>query len=369
MHFVIHYAGEIGSKGQNRNFFSKKLKDNIRSAFRREDYDSIKSENSRIIITVNKNAEKITEKIQMIAGIGFFGIADFAKNNITDIKSVVEKNHPGKYNIKIFLSNKQSGIVFQELKDSLSNHYDIHSPELNIEILDSGAYVYDKKIDGMGGLPVGCTGKLISLLSGGIDSPVASWKMYRRGCSVSFVHFYNPTTNKASVKQKIFDLVQILSKYQFKTKLFIVKFDDVQRQIIASVPADVRMIVYRRFMFRIAQKIAESEKALGFVTGDSLSQVASQTLENIGVIYEAAKIPVFAPLIGEDKDAIIALAKKIGTYSTSIQPYDDCCSFFVAEHPKTKSTIAEILAVEKKMDVKALVNMALVDVEVKTIVG
>jgi tRNA uracil 4-sulfurtransferase len=198
--------------------------------------------------------------------------------------------------------------------------------------------------------------KLICLLSGGIDSPVAAYKMMDKGYEVVLVHFHNITPSSHSVKDKIDQLAQKLTKYQKKVKLYIVPFGDLQRELVKSIPAKQRMIIYRRFMFRIGCCISKKEKALGFVTGDSLAQVASQTLDNLNVIYSAIGAPVFHPLIGWDKQDIIEVAKQIDTYDISVLPYDDCCSFLIADRPETHANIDNIEAIEKQLDVKALVK-------------
>ncbi|MBN2422715.1 tRNA 4-thiouridine(8) synthase ThiI [Candidatus Woesearchaeota archaeon] len=370
-YLIIHYSGEIGSKGSNRRVFEKKLRDNVRSALKKQNYESISITNSRIVAELKKNISRdlITDSIRKISGVSFFAFAHYCDKNIDKIKGFVLKEFRNKqgYNVKIFIPKKDENINYDSLKKSLAGINNIHSKDsVYIEILNSGCFIYDNKINGLGGLPVGCTGKLISLISGGIDSPVASYKMFRRGCSVSFIHFYNPTQVRESVKKKIIDLVNILSKYQFKTKLYIIKFDEIQRHIIANIPGEIRMIVYRRIMLKIGEKILERENAKGFITGDSLSQVASQTLENLSIIYKASKYTVFHPLIGEDKDSIIDLAKQIGTYKTSILPYDDCCSFFVAKHPQTRADLQNIEKTEKTLELNKLINNSLNNMEIKT---
>ncbi len=193
--------------------------------------------------------------------------------------------------------------------------------------------------------------KLISLLSGGIDSPVAGYKMMKKGCNVVFVHFYNHTPEMRNVKNKVVELANILSKYQDETKLYMIPFQDIQKEIIKGVPAKYRMIVYRRAMFKIAEKILEKEKGYGFLTGDNLGQVASQTLDNMNVIFKATKRVIATPLIGEDKVDIIKIAREIGTYETSIKPYSDCCTFFNAKHPEIKGNLKIIEGLERNVNI------------------
>ena len=197
-------------------------------------------------------------------------------------------------------------------------------------------------------MPVGVSGKVLSLLSSGFDSPIASWQLMRRGCWVDFVHFHSyPQTSKES-QENVKELTKILNQYQASSKLFLIPFLDIQKEISAkSEDASQRVVLYRRFMMRIAEKIAERERCGALVTGDSLGQVASQTLENIGVISQATNMPIFRPLIGTNKDDIIDTTKKIGTYEISSHPYDDCCSLFLPEHPETRAKLEVILEIEK----------------------
>ncbi len=198
-------------------------------------------------------------------------------------------------------------------------------------------FLYTKKFNGVGGLPTGSSGKVVSLLSGGIDSPVASFLMIKRGCNTIFVHFHNRTINSEQALSKIRKIVEVLTKFQGKSKLYVVPFERLQLEIIRNVPSKYRMIVYRRFMLKIANYIAERENAKAIVTGDNLGQVASQTIENLNTIYRISALPIFSPLIGLNKREIVDLAKKIGTYEYSILPYQDCCSFMISPHPVTRS--------------------------------
>ncbi len=209
--------------------------------------------------------------------------------------------------------------------------------------------------------------KLVVLMSGGIDSPVAAWHMINLDCKVVLVHFHNYTTNDSSVKEKIVRIAEVLSKYQPKLKLYLVSFKDVQTEIIKFIPSKLRMIITRRMMLRIASKILKKEKADALVTGDNLAQVASQTLENLHAIYKSTEHPILTPLLGENKLNIIKTARKIGTYELSILPYSDCCSFLIDKHPETKAKIEQIIDVEKNLRVQDLVEKSLKDSEIKII--
>jgi len=242
---------------------------------------------------------------------------------------------------------------------------DLKNPDITcfIELVEKYAFLYLEKIKGWGGLPVGVSGKAISLLSGGIDSPVASFLAMKRGLNLIFLHFHAlPYTNKASI-DKVKKIVETLNKFQPKLKLYLVPFAEIQKEILLKTPSPLRVIFYRRMMFRIAEKIAEKEKIKAIITGENLGQVASQTLENLKVIEKATNLLVLRPLIGEDKLEIIEKAKEIGTYDISILPYQDCCSRFLPEHPQTKANLEVVEKAERKLRVENLIKKALKDLK------
>lgn len=207
--------------------------------------------------------------------------------------------------------------------------------------------------------------KVISLLSGGIDSAVSSYLMLKKGADVVFVHFHNQTLQKRQVENKVVKTAKIISKFaKKKTKLYLIPFKKLQQEIIKTVSPRARMIVYRRLMFMIAEEIRKKEKAKAFVTGDSMGQVASQTLDNLEVLYDAVKEPILTPLLGMDKIDIIKKAEEIGTFETSIMPYSDCCSFLIAKHPETKAKLSQIKEMESKIDLKKLIKEALEEAKI-----
>ena len=228
-----------------------------------------------------------------------------------------------------------------------------------ISIVDGAAYVYRSRVKGAGGLPVGVSGKVVGLLSAGFDSPVACWQMIKRGANVIFVHFHSmPYTSQNSVDQ-VRRLAEILATYQMDSKLFLIPFAEIQQEIILKSPQSLRVILYRRFMLRIAEEIARRDKAEALVTGESVGQVASQTLRNIRAIDEAAIYPVLRPLSGMDKEETVAIARKIGTFDISKEPYDDCCSYLAPRKPATWAQLDEVIDAEAALDVGALVSLAL----------
>jgi thiamine biosynthesis protein ThiI len=251
--------------------------------------------------------------------------------------------------------NEDLGRMVQQLTGAAVR---LEGPELvcHVEIAGARAYLYFDRIPGSGGLPTGTGGNVLSLLSGGIDSPVAAFRMMRRGCNVVFVHFHSFPHTTPESQQKVRRLVSVLARYQLRGRLLLVPFADVQREIVAYSPPPLRVILYRRFMVRIAETLAAGERALALVTGDSLGQVASQTLENLRVVSAAARLPIFRPLIGSDKEEIICSAREIGTYEISIQPDVDCCTLFVPKHPETMARLEQTEWAEAELDVTRLVN-------------
>jgi thiamine biosynthesis protein ThiI len=234
---------------------------------------------------------------------------------------------------------------------------------IHIETLLREAYVSVQRETGPGGLPVGMSGKVACLLSGGIDSPVAAYRMMKRGCRAVFVHFHGrPYVSRAS-EEKVRDLVGQLTRHQLYSRLYLVPFGEIQRQVVLSAPAAFRIVLYRRLMVRVAQELAAQERCWALVTGDSVGQVASQTPQNLTVVEEAAELPILRPLIGMDKVEITEQAQRIGTFETSIEPDQDCCRLFVPPHPSTKTTMDQIRRIERGLDIAALVKQGLANVE------
>ncbi|MBN1896901.1 MAG: tRNA 4-thiouridine(8) synthase ThiI [Candidatus Aenigmarchaeota archaeon] len=373
---VVHYS-EIGLKGRNRGFFENMLISNIRQSLK-EFAPIVERLSGRIMIDYDPDDRKEIEKrLQRISGISSFSFALAAERDIEDIKSAIDRLATGKvksFAISTFRGDKTFRHKSQEMNVMLGDYVNekygwkvnLTNPDRTffVEISRKHVFIFTEKIRGPGGLPVGSSGKLVSLISGGIDSPVAAYEMFKRGCPIVFVHFHNWGTDKEVVRDKVESLVKVLSKHQPRTVLYMVPFEELQKSIIAHVPSKYRIIVYRRVMFGIAGMIARKEKALGFVTGDSVGQVASQTLENIYCIYAMAQLPVFTPIAGSNKEDIVAKAKEIGTYDISILPYSDCCSFLVDKHPETRAKLEVIEKVESPIDIEALSRNALEHTEI-----
>ena len=387
-HIIIHYD-EITLKGGNRPFFERVLLNNINEFLKSTKYNKIYKDGGKFVIDVGglnsraeeQNIEKILKNIPGISNFCFAisvekDIEVIGKKTVEMVKSYLEKNELKTFKIEARRSDKEFEFKSPEINAKIGEavfentelEVNVHDPELEI-IVDIGhkqCFIYFQRIKGIGGLPVNTTGKIVSLLSGGIDSPVASYMMMKRGAKIIFVHFKNKTINNTG-DDKIKSLVKKLCRFQGNSKLYIIPFEEFQKEIIAKIPSKNRMIVYRRVMFKLAEIIAKKEKAKGFVTGDSLSQVASQTLDNIGVIYNSADLPIFSPLIGMNKQEIIDLALKIETYETSIIPYQDCCSFLIAKHPETKAKLEDILKQEEILEISEIAKRIIAKIKPEVI--
>jgi len=389
---ICHYH-EVALKKRNREIFEKKLRTNI--AFMLSDIikqNMVMRGYGRLKIMLPfgfEDAEKIEivkARLSNVFGLTNFGIGivselDMGKICEASLKvlqgkkfktfSVKTKRQNKKFPANSVEVNREVGayILEQFKKNGEEVQVDLKNPDVKvyIEIVDKEAYIYADRFKGPGGLPVGSSGKVVSLLSAGFDSPIASYMMMKRGAKVIFVHYHSyPYTSYDSIEQAK-QIVKVLSKYQFHSKLYIIPIAEAQRIIVLNAPVGLRTILYRRLMIKIAEQIALEEGAEALVTGESLGQVASQTLRNIRVINQIATLPVLRPLIGIDKEEIIQKAREIGTYEISSQPYDDCCSFLTGRHPETWANLDEILEVEKRFSWDELIDMSLKNAEIENI--
>jgi thiamine biosynthesis protein ThiI len=380
--FLVHY-GEIGLKGKNRSFFEKKLAQNIKLSLKGMGCTEVRRIYGRILVMLHPeaNVAAIQERLGKVMGIAHFELALAAEPTINAIQDAALELVKGRQfktlKVETKRANKRFPLTSPEVSATVGAHLlnatgasaDMHTPDLrcNIEIVDEAAYIYVEKIRGVGGLPVGASGKVLIMLSGGIDSPVAAWRMMKRGVKALFVHFYSyPYTDKASL-EKVEELAEILATWNYRTQVYLVSFAEVQREIVTQTPAPFRVILYRRMMVRIAQQIAAAARAECLVTGESLGQVASQTLGNLRAIEEVAEIPILRPLIGDDKAEIMELAERIGTFEISTLPHDDCCSLFVPKHPATNASLEAVQEAEAALDINALVKLAVESVEKKIV--
>ncbi|MBN2318171.1 MAG: tRNA 4-thiouridine(8) synthase ThiI [Acidobacteria bacterium] len=371
---IIHYH-EINLKGNNRGWFEAHLQNHIPSCLKGLKYHKVRKISGRLIVELAQDSpiEALEQRLAMVFGIANFVVAWEVPAEMDAIQSgldyLIAQGDFQSFKMESRRGTKNFPLNSQQLNEQLGAYVQqrtgadvrLANPDRTffVEIVDNRAFLYFNKIPGAGGLPSGTGGKVACLLSGGIDSPVAAYRLMRRGCRVLFVHFHSFPHTSAESQDKVRNILQVLSRFQLQSRLFMVPFADVQKEIVAYAPPPLRVILYRRFMVRIAQTIAEKEKAKALVTGDSLGQVASQTLENIQTISSICTMPIFRPLIGSDKEEIIQIARKIGTYDISIQADQDCCSLFVPRHPETMARLQQAEEAEIGLDVPGLVRSCL----------
>ena len=372
---VIHYA-EIGTKGRNRPLFERRLMAHLGMAL--EDIGltvSVRRVSGRLTLDLpdGADANQAMDRLTKLPGVSSVALGVSVPADIEALSAAaiafLAGAAPGSFKIDARRGDKKFPLdsiainraVGAACVAATGRPVDVHDPvvRVRVEVPGKVCYVIGPERAGPGGLPSGTTGTLLGFLSGGIDSPVAAWKMMRRGARVVAVHFWNKTIEGNAVLEKIEDLCRVLALAQGEVPLWIVPFEAAQRAIVAHVPDVVRMVVYRRTMLRIASRLAPREKALGYVTGDSLGQVASQTAANLRSIHAVADLPIHAPLIGDDKKDVVALARRIGTFEISIRPHEDCCSFLVAAHPATKTTPDQIAGLEAGIDWEPILAEAL----------
>lgn len=376
---IVHYH-ELALKGRNRAFFEQRLIRNIRLALNDLGIRQVDNLRSRIRVALPDEAddETVRHRLARVFGVANFMLAqsvplDLAQPDLGELNDAVTRALRGKifhtFRITAKRADKRLALTSMDVerevgayvREKTGKKVDLTRPDITvlIELLSKDAYYSVDKVAGPGGMPVGVSGKVACLLSGGIDSPVAAYRMMKRGCKALFVHFSGrPLVSRAS-EEKARDLVRTLTAYQYYSRLYVVPFGEIQRDIVVGAPAPYRVVLYRRMMLRIGEELARRERCWGLVTGDSLGQVASQTPENLTVVQEAARLPVLRPLIGMDKAEITVEAQRVGTYETSIEPDQDCCRLFTPPHPSTKSSLDAILKTERAFDVQALVKQGL----------
>ena len=357
--FLIKYA-EIGVKGKNRYLFEDALANQIKYALKKCDGEfQVRKTQGRIYVDAmtDFDFEDTVEHLQRVFGISAIcpvvyvedeGFEKLCQDVIAFLDSVYpDKNKTFKVNARRARKNypKDSMTINMDLGEAILNafpemHVDVHKPEimLNVEIREK-IYIYSETIPGPGGMPVGTGGKAMLLLSGGIDSPVAGYMIAKRGVKIDAVYFNAPPYTSERAKQKVIDLAKIVSRYTGPIYLHIINFTDIQLYIYEKCPHEELTIIMRRYMMKIAEKIAQETECLGLITGESIGQVASQTMQSLAATNEVCELPVYRPLIAFDKLDIIDISEKIGTYETSILPYEDCCTIFVAKHPVTKPNL------------------------------
>jgi thiamine biosynthesis protein ThiI len=376
---IIHYH-ELALKGRNRPYFEGKLFRHILLALKGLGIARVEPLHGRIRVVLKDEArwEPVRERLARVFGIANFSLnhavaLDLGKPDLEPLKATADEVIRGipfsTFRVSTKRADKRFALTSMDVDRAIGAHVgavtgkkvDLTHPDLtiHIELLARHSYVAAGKEQGPGGMPTGVSGKVACLLSGGIDSPVAAWRMLKRGCKATFVHFHGrPFVTRAS-EEKVREIAETLTRYQLYSRLYLVPFGDIQRQIVLGAPAPFRVVLYRRMMIRIAEEFARRDKCWALVTGDSLGQVASQTPENLGVVEEAAQLPILRPLIGMDKLEITEQAQRIGTFDTSIEPDQDCCKLFVPPHPSTKTSLDHIRKVERGIEIDALVKQGL----------
>lgn len=370
---ILIKLGEVVLKGLNRRSFEDILLKNIRRRII-GNFEIREAQSTVYVIPRNgADLDDAAERVAKIFGIAAFSRACEVEKDISAICSGAEEYlHKELSSVKTFKveckrSDKRfplnSPQICAEVGEYLLNKFpnlkvDVNEPEytVRVEVRDFAAYVHGNALRGAGGIPVGTGGKAAILISGGIDSPVAAWMMARRGVELTAVHFASPPYTSERAEQKVADLLSRVGEYAGHMTMFTVPFAKVQEEIMAKCPEELFTVIMRRFMMRAAEKIAVKEGCGALITGESLGQVASQTLQAIGCTDEAAQMPVFRPLIGMDKVDIIAIAHRIDTYDLSIQPYEDCCTVFTPRHPRTRPVLKFVQQAEQALDVDALIE-------------
>jgi thiamine biosynthesis protein ThiI len=386
--FLIKYA-EIGLKGNNRYIFENALRDRIKEALASLGEYVVSKEQGRVFVECPAvyDYEETVEALQKVFGIS--SICPVAVIESSDweiltkgVGDYVEAMYPDRsftFKVEAKRADKNYRYTSPEICIEMGAYLlrrfpelkvDVHEPSVRVTVeVRTKCYVYSIIIPGLGGMPVGSNGKAMLLLSGGIDSPVAGYMISKRGVSLAATYFHAPPYTSDRAKQKVVDLAKKISRYTGSIKLFVVNFTDIQLYIYEQCPHEELTIIMRRYMMRIAEALAEQEGCLGLITGESIGQVASQTMQSLAATNEVCTMPVYRPLIAFDKKDIVEIAKQIDTFETSIQPFEDCCTIFVAKHPVTKPSIKVINKSEGKLEEKIseLIQTALNTIEVITV--
>lgn len=378
---LIRY-GELSTKGKNRKDFITRLYHNIKYALR--DYPNLtyQKTHDRIYIKLtDENTDEISEKLKRVFGISSFSFTEKVDSDIETIKEtclrIAKDSNKKTFKMMAKRHDKSFPMISDEINRACAGNIlhntdltvDVHNPELliRVEIHEKYTYITSDKIKGAGGYPAGINGKVLLLLSGGIDSPVAAYELMKRGLYVEAIHFASPPYTSQAARDKVLKLAEMVSEYQGSMKVHIVNFTDIQLEIYKAAGDPYAITIMRRMMYRLAERIAKDNHCLALGTGESVGQVASQTLESIAVINETIQIPVLRPLVCFDKVEIIDLARKIGTYETSILPFEDCCTIFDPKNPVTHPTSEKSVHYESLFDYETKLNEAVASQEVVTV--
>ena len=378
---IVHYH-EIGLKGRNRSTFENILIRNLAAALNGTDAARPRKLPGRVLVGLPEDADRelVAERLQRVFGVANVGLGVGSRADLDALCEVawdvVREREFATFAVRARKAHSQFAPSAREINEKVGAYLlersgrrvNLSEPDLtcHIEIVGDLVIVYVDRLRGAGGLPVGSSGKVLALISSGIDSPVAAARMMRRGSRVVFAHFHSqPFTDGSSVRQAA-EIIELLTRYQYTSTMYVIPLAPAQQLIAASCPESLRTLLYRRMMMRIATGIARHESAGALVTGDSLGQVASQTLENLAVVEDAAGMPVLRPLVGRDKEEIVAEATGIGTFGVSSAPCQEACVLFEPRRPATKATVDQVRAAEAGLDLDALVAAATNDSEVRT---
>lgn len=380
-HIMIRF-GDLSTKGKNKKDFIARLDLNIRRALLEFTGLSYERRYDHIYIALHgSNYEPIIERLKDVSGIHAMSLVYKCKSDIEDIKKssleLIKQEQGSTFKLTCKRSDKNFGLVSDQiirmvaptiLKET-NLEVDVHKPDilLSIEVRDGATYIFTKTFLGAGGYPLGIAGKAMMMISGGIDSPVASYLLLRRGISIECIHFASPPYTQVGVIYKLEDILTKLNRYQNPIKLHIVPFTKIQETIYANCDESYAITIMRRMMYRLAEKLAKKRKCLCLANGESIGQVASQTLNSMQVINAVTSMPVIRPCAVLDKTEIIKIASRIGTYEISIRPFEDCCTIFAPKNPKTMPHFDEVEEIEKKFDWEELLDEAIKNTETKVI--
>lgn len=382
-HIMVRF-GELSTKGKNKKDFIKTLAINIKHCLKEFESLRIETRYDHIYVILNgQDYQPVMTRLQDISGIYSLSLVYKVESDIEKIKAacfeLIQKEEGKTFKVKSKRADKRFPIVSDVIVRQVATvilkntdlKVDVHNPDitLSIEVRDEGTYIFTKTFLGAGGYPLGVGGKGLMMLSGGIDSPVAAYLLMKRGVMIECIHFASPPYTSQAVIQKLEDLLSVLNKYQAKIRLNIIPFTKLQEEIYKHCPESYAITIMRRMMFRLADRLSKRRKCPIIASGESLGQVASQTIHSMNVINEVTNVPVIRPCVTLDKTEIIKIAKKIGTYEISIRPYEDCCTIFAPKNPKTMPRLDECLELENKFDFETLIDEAINNYEVKIIDG
>lgn len=386
---LIVRCGEVALKGMNKPYFERMLVDRIRANLRGFNGVEVKRHEGLIFVRADKklDIDGIVKEISKVFGVASISKAVEAPSELNAIgeeaarymMTLIEERGIRTFKVEGKRADKNFPVKSPEIARIIGAKVlvgckvlkvDVHNPDvyLHVDVRSDRTYIYEGKIAGFGGLPLGTNGKGLTLLSGGIDSPVATWMMAKRGMLIEAVHFHSYPYTSQRAQEKVEELARIVASYCGKFKMHVINLLPIQEQIVMNCPEEETTILVRRFMMRIAEKIAKDTGCMMLITGENLGQVASQTAEALVVTDASVSLPVMRPLIAMDKVDIMDKAQEIGTFETSIQPYEDCCTVFLPKHPATKPKLERILESESKLDVEALVDAAVKSQKIVSIV-